>query len=77
MRKWLKELREGKELSQAVVAKQLSISQHYYCMIENGERQKDLDLSIVMKLSEIFGVSVEWIAEQENNGGKTNKQYAL
>jgi hypothetical protein len=36
-------------------------------MIENGERQKDLDLSIVVKLSELFGVSIEWIAQQEKN----------
>ncbi len=65
MRKWLKELREHEKLSQTAVAKQLGITQHYYSMIENGERQKDLDLSIVMKLSELFGVTVEWIAEQE------------
>ena len=37
-------------------------------MIENGERQKKLDLSMVTKLSEIFGVSIEWIAEQDLNG---------
>jgi hypothetical protein len=36
-------------------------------MIENGERQKDLDLSIVVKLSELFGVTIEWIAQQEKN----------
>ena len=65
LRKWLKELREHEKLSQTSVAKQLGITQHYYSMIENGERQKDLDLSIVMKLAELFGVTVEWIAEQE------------
>lgn len=65
LRKWLKELREREKLSQTTVAKQLGITQHYYSMIENGERQKDLDLSIVMKFAELFGVTVEWIAEQE------------
>ena len=39
--------------------------QQYYNLIENGERQKDLDLSIATKLSEIFEVSIDWIAEQE------------
>lgn len=47
------------------MAKKLDISESYYCLIENGERQKKLDLSMVTKLSEIFGVSIEWIAEQE------------
>ena len=66
MRRYLKELREKSGLSQKQTAEVLAISQNYYSMIENGERQKDLDLSIVTKLAEIFNVSVEWIAEQEN-----------
>ncbi len=65
MRDWLKGLRERDRLSQTAVAKQLGITQNYYSMIENGERQKDIDFSIVMKLSELFGVTVEWIAERE------------
>ena len=65
MRKYLKELRDKKEISQKQTANILGISQNYYSMIENGERQKDLDLSIVTKLAELFNVSVEWIAEQE------------
>lgn len=65
MRKYLKELRDKKEISQKQTANILGISQNYYSMIENGERQKDLDLSLVTKLAELFDVSVEWIAEQE------------
>lgn len=66
MRKYLKELRESAEMTQETVAQKLDISRAYYVRIENGERQKDLDLSIVSKLAEIFGVTVEWIAEQES-----------
>ena len=65
MRKWLKDLREKNKLTQQDMAKKLSIAQQYYSCIEKGERQKDLNLSIVKKISGIFGVSIEWIAEQE------------
>ena len=52
-------------MTQEDVAKEIGISRAYYVRIENGERQKDLDLSIAVKLSELFGVSVDWIVEQE------------
>ena len=68
MRKWLKQLRDEKKFTQALISKKLDISESYYNLIENGERQKDLDLSIVTKLAEIFNVTVDWIAEQENAG---------
>ena len=65
MRKWLKNLRREAKIKQSEIAEKLNISQGYYAMIENGERKKDLDISIAMKLSELFGVSVDWIVEQE------------
>lgn len=65
LRDYLKKLRKDKHLTQQNVADSLGISATYYLYIENGERQKDLDLSIVMKLSELFDVTVEWIAERE------------
>lgn len=65
MRTWLKNLRDKNSLTQLEMSKKLDISESYYNLIENGERQKDLDLSLVKKLAELFDVSVEWIAEQE------------
>lgn len=65
MRKWLKKLRIEHKISQQVVADKLKISQNYYANIENGERQKDLDLSLTIKLANIFGVSIDWIIAQE------------
>lgn len=65
MRVWLKILREKNNLTQLEISKKLDISESYYNLIENGERQKNLDLSLVTKLAELFDVSVEWIAEQE------------
>lgn len=65
MRKYLKELRECAEMTQDEIANKLGVSRSYYVRIERGERQKDIDLSLAAKLAEIFGVSVEWIIEQE------------
>lgn len=65
MRTWLKNLRDKNSLTQLEMSKKLDISESYYNLIKNGERQKDLDLSLVKKLAELFDVSVEWIAEQE------------
>ena len=65
MRNWLKTLRCKKGLSQQEIADKLEIAQQYYSLIENGERQKDLDLSLVINLAKIFGVSVDYIIAEE------------
>lgn len=65
MRKWLKDLRIEANLSQEELSKKMNISQNYYSSIENGERQKDLSLSLIVKIAEIFGVTIEWIVDQE------------
>jgi transcriptional regulator with XRE-family HTH domain len=65
VRKYLKELREERKMTQQAIADYLGISQNYYANIENGERQKSLDLVYVSKLAELFNVSVDWIAKQE------------
>lgn len=65
MRKYLKSLRESKNISQQVVADKIGITRQYYSSIENGERQADMSLSIMKKLSEVFNISLEHIVEQE------------
>lgn len=65
MREWLKKLRISKGLSQQFVSKKINVTQQYYSSIENGERQKDLDLSLVLKLSKLFDVSVDYIIAEE------------
>ena len=52
-------------MTKQAVADSLGISQNYYTYIENGERQKSLDLAYASKLAELFNVSVDWIAKQE------------
>ena len=65
MRSWLIELRQKRNLSQADIAKMLGITQSYYSLIENGERQSDLNLSTAEKLSKIFKISLKKIGEYE------------
>ena len=77
MRSWLKELRESKGYSQQFVANVLGISQQYYCYIENRERQVDLALSTITKLSKCFDVTVEKIIEYENYKTGTAKSVKM
>ena len=65
MRKYLRKLRKDAGLTQAVVAMKLNMGHSTYAMIESGERQKDLNLSLAKKLGEIFNISVEKIIEEE------------
>ena len=65
MRDWLKEKRVEKNLTQDQMAEQLGISLSYYNLIENGERQKKMDLSIANQLSGILCMTLKEIIELE------------
>lgn len=65
MREWLKTLRTAKSLKQQDIATKTGMSLSNYNLIENGARQKNLDLSLVVKLSEILDVPIEYIVEAE------------
>ena len=65
MRTWLIDLREKHNLTQADVAKKLNVTQGYYSLIEKGERQADLNLSIAEKLSKMFNISLKKISDFE------------
>ena len=58
MREYLKKLREEKGGSQEAIAKEIGVCQQFYSMIEQGKRQKDLDLSLALKIANVFDVSV-------------------
>lgn len=66
MRKYLRELREHLNLTQQEVACQLNVSESYYCLIEIGERQKKLSIDMARKFADVFGVSLEYICDHEN-----------
>lgn len=66
MREYLVELRNRKGLSQQDVADKLGITRQYYQMIESGERQKHLDLSLAGGLAALLGVTIMDIERCEN-----------
>ena len=65
MREYLKKLRTDKGLTMQEAAKAFGISKQYYEMIESGERQKKMDVTLLMNIASLFGVSLESIVEEE------------
>lgn len=65
MRKWLKKMREEKNISQQELADFLYISQNYYSNIENGKRQEDMNLSTAAKLADFFDIPLSTIRQHE------------
>ena len=55
MRKWLKEIREKKGLSQYQVAKQARLSQSYYAGIESGDRGHKLPVKTAKRIANVLG----------------------
>ena len=70
MRKYLRDLRLNKKVSQQVTADALGISQNYYSCIENGTRKASIDLCLLIKLSAFFEVDLNYLIEQERDLAK-------
>lgn len=70
MREWLRNYRREKGITMNKMAELLGISESYYCLIENGERQKRIDLSLLIKLSDILQTPITELIkkETEKNG---------
>ena len=58
MRQYLVSLRNEHGYSQQDVADKLNISRQYYQMIETGERQKKMDISLASGIATLYGLSV-------------------
>lgn len=58
MRDYLKEARLSLGMTQEDVAKHIGISANYYCSIEKGERQRDMNASILIALSEVLRIPI-------------------
>lgn len=65
MRSWLKAVRKEKRMALSDVAAALGISESYYCLIENNERQKRMDISLVSKLSAVLEIPITKIVQLE------------
>lgn len=70
MREYLKNFRKKIGASQMDIAEKLKISESYYSLIENGNRQRKLSLEMTQKISELFDVPIETIIEKERKGKK-------
>ena len=54
MREWLKTMRTEQGMTMKDLSRKLGISESYYCAIENGDRQKRMDLMLCHQLSVPF-----------------------
>ena len=70
MRDWLLNARKERGLTQLDVAKRLDISEAYFNYIENGERQKKMDIALASKLSVILDIPLAEIIEFEKSEGR-------
>lgn len=66
VREYLIEAREKAGLTQQDVANRIGISRQYYQMVETGERQKRMDLSIAGGLSAILNIPITEIVQKES-----------
>lgn len=73
MREWLRNARLGKGFTMKRLADELHISESYYCSIENGYRQKDMDISLVEKISKSLRVPVSQILKFEQSQRTTGE----
>ena len=65
MYKRIRDLREDKDLTQKEIAKFLNCSQQVYSNYELGQR--DIPTDILIKLSKLYNVSVDYILGLTNN----------
>jgi len=70
MREWLLNARKESGKTQLEVARELDITEAYYSFIENGQRQKKMEITLATKLSAIFGIPLQRIAELEKSEGR-------
>lgn len=66
MRKWLREARENGGLTMKQMAEKLLISESYYCAIENGTRQRNMDISLAERISETLQIPIKEILRNES-----------
>ncbi len=65
MRIWLRDLRKEKGLTMKTVANVIGISEGYYCSIENGDKQKRMDTSVILGLAKALKVEPAEILQNE------------
>ena len=64
----IRDLREDRDLNQTAVAKILGMSQTGYSKYETGEN--DIPTTVLIKLSEFYNVSIDYLLGQTDNPEK-------
>lgn len=72
MRTWLFEVRTGSGMTQLEVANKAGVSESYYAMIEKGQRQQRMDITLAAKFSSIFNIPLDRIVEIEAKEAETD-----
>lgn len=65
MREYLKALRLEAGFTLQDMADRFGISRQYYEMIESGDRQRKMDITLISKISDVFGIPMAEIVENE------------
>jgi len=71
-RNWLRDERVRLKKTFLDMACELDISEGYYWLIEAGIRKPVLDLNLAKRISEVTGLTLEQIAEKEDEIARTN-----
>ncbi len=74
VREYLIEAREKAGLTQQDVANRIGISRQYYQMVETGERQKRMDLSLAGDLSVVLNIPIAEIVQREGAAQESERQ---
>lgn len=74
VREYLIEAREKAGLTQQDVANRIGISRQYYQMVETGERQKRMDLSLAGGLSVVLNIPIAEIVKRESAAQESERQ---
>lgn len=74
VREYLIEAREKAGLTQQDVANRIGISRQYYQMVETGERQKRMDLSLAGDLSVVLNIPIAEIVQRESAAQESERQ---
>lgn len=68
MREWLRDARIRQRLTMKQMADAIGIAESTYSLIENGKRQKKMDVSLAIRLGNVLGMSLQEIVEAEGSG---------
>lgn len=64
-REYLKKLRTDMGLTMQDMGDALGISRQYYNLIETGVSQKRMDITMVRRIADVFGATLDEIAQRE------------